>query len=161
MVDEAVFSDVLLDATKEVFETMIFMEVEQSSEPVHRIEGDALLGSITFQGGIEGCLGICCDEACARTIAANMLGLDSEDEISKEDFADAIGEVANMVMGSVKTRLHGDVGDVAVSIPTVVSGRQIESSLADGAKRVPVEVSIEGDYTAEICLLWREASESK
>jgi chemotaxis protein CheX len=157
MVDEVVFSDVLLDATKEVFETMIFMDVEESSEPVRRIEGDALLGSITFQGGIEGCLGIYCDQTCARTITANMLALGPEDEIAGEDISDAMGEVTNMVMGGVKTRLQGDVDDVSVSIPTVVTGRQIESSLGDGGKRVPVGISIADQYSAEISLSWRDA----
>lgn len=155
MIDQICLNDVLLAGAKEVFETMIFMDLEESSEPEQQIEGDALLGSITFKGSIEGCLAICCGVACAKTIAANMLGIDPDEQLSEEDVRDAIGEVTNMVMGSVKSRIQESIGNIDVSIPLVVSGRELGNSLGDGAKKVLVKVNIENEYIAELSLLYR------
>ena len=158
MVDEVCLSDALLSGAKEVFETMIFMSLEKSSEPDRQIQGDALLGSITFKGNLEGCLAICCNVPCAKTIAVNMLGMDASEELDRGEVCDAIGEVANMVMGSIKSRVKSSIGNLEVSIPSVVSGRQLENNLGDGAGKILVEVSIEDEYIAEFSLLYRESS---
>ena len=120
MLDQLCMNDVLLDAAKEVFQTMIFLGIERSSDAKPATEHDTLLASITFKGDLEGCLGICCDLSCARTVAANMLGMESGDQMAEPEVVDAIGEVTNMVMGSVKTRLQEVAPSVEVSIPTVV-----------------------------------------
>lgn len=158
MIDQVALNDVLLAGAKEIFETMVFMSVEESSEQGQEIEGDALLGSITFKGSIEGCLAICCSVPCAKTIATNMLGMDISEEISKPEICDAIGEVTNMIMGSVKSRILEGIGNLEVSIPSVVSGRKLENSLGDRANKISVKVSVEDEYTAELVLLYREAS---
>ena len=158
MIDQICFNKALLEGAKEVFETMIFMAIEESSELDQQIRDDALLGSITFKGDLEGCLAICCDVSCAKTIAANMLGTDSDEEISSEQINDAIGEVANMVMGSVKSRLYDNYSNIDVSIPSVVGGRELRNSLGDGADKILVKVNIEDEYAAELSLLYRENS---
>ena len=158
MIQQITINDALLKAAKEVFETMIFMDLEESSDPLHQIQGEALLGSITFKGEIEGCMSICCGVSCAKTIAANMLGMDVDEDISDDDVNDAIGEVANMVMGSVKKQLHGNIANLEVSIPSVVSGRELKSNLGERANRVLVKVNIEDQYTAELSFLYREAN---
>ncbi len=93
-----------------------------------------------------------------ETIAANMLGMETDEEISQYDIDDAIGEVSNMVMGSVKARLQDKFSNLNVSIPTVVRGREIENSLGDSASEVSVKVNIEDEYAAELVLLYREGS---
>ena len=102
MITTVSLKDVLLDSTKEVFETMVFMAVEESLQEETGMGEQALLGTITFKGRLEGCLGICCGQACARTIAASMLGMASVEELGESDVGDAIGEIANMVLGAVK-----------------------------------------------------------
>lgn len=158
MIDQACFNDAMLGGAKEVFETMIFMDLEESSETDQHIEGNALLGSITFTGSLEGCLTICCSVVSAKTIAANMLGMDPSEQLSEEEICDAIGEVANMVMGSVKSRLADSVGDLQVSIPSVVSGKNIVNSI-DGASEISINVNIADEYTAELSLLYKEGPE--
>ncbi|MBW8002032.1 MAG: chemotaxis protein CheX [Planctomycetes bacterium] len=156
-VDQAVFDGVLLEAAKEVFETMIFMDIENASEPEQTIDELTLLGSITFTGTLEGCLSIFCGLPAAKAIATNMLGIDATDDISEEDICDAIGEVANMVMGSIKSRVQHGIEKLAVSIPSVVTGRQLESNLCDGENKITVTVNIEDEYTAQFSLLYRES----
>jgi len=152
--------DALLDSAKEVFETMVFMTMEESADGAASLGDTTLLGSITFKGHLEGCLGVCCDEACARTIAANMLGMLSAEELSESDVSDAIGEIANMVMGAVKARIQNEVGSVEVSIPSVVQGRELKNSLGDGSGQVKVLVNIEEQYLARFSLQYREGKNS-
>jgi chemotaxis protein CheX len=159
MIEQMCFSNALLEGSKEVFETMIFMDLTESTDPEQKIEDDSFLGSITFRGEIEGCLAICCGAPCAKNIATNMLGMDSMEEISREEICDALGEVTNMVMGSVKSRIQDHTGDLQVSIPTVVMGRKLQNSLGEGANRVMVKVSAENEYLVEFSFLYRESSE--
>ncbi len=158
MIDLLSLNEVLLESAKEIFETMVFMDLAETTEEGHDIEGCALLGTITFRGALEGCLAFCCSEPCAQAIAINMLGLDTTEKIAEEDICDAIGEIANMVMGSVKRRLAESAGNLEVSIPSVVSGRELRNNLGEGAHKTSVRINIEDEYVAELSLLYQEKS---
>lgn len=156
MIEQICLNETVIESAKEVFETMIFMDLTEATEPDQNIEGEVLLSSITFKGNIEGCLGICCSVPCAQAIAINMLGIDTADELTEEDTYDAIGEIANMVMGSIKSRLLEKVDNLEVSIPFVVSGRELKNNLGEKTKKIMVKVNIEDEYVAELSLLYRE-----
>jgi chemotaxis protein CheX len=158
MLDTIALNDILLASAREVFETMIFMDISESPDSNAKPESETLLGSITFTNHIKGCLTICSDMECSKTIALNMLGMEPGNEISREEICDAIGEVANMVMGSVKKRVRDSLGDVQVSVPTVVIGRQIESSLAEPSTKVQTRLHIDGKYIALLSLLYKECN---
>ncbi len=157
MIDQVCVNDVFLESAREIFETMIFMDLIEADNADQTIEGDAVLGSITFKGDLEGCLAFCCGKDCAETITMNMLGIDSVDEISVEDTSDAIGEICNMIMGCVKKRLHDTYSHVELSIPVVVNGRQLHNNLGEGAQKVMEKVIIEDEFPSELSLLYRES----
>ena len=160
MVDEVCLNDTLLAGVKEVFETMIFMDVRGSDEQDQHPKGNTLLGSITFTGDMEGCLGICCSVSGAKAIAQNMLGLTEAEDLSEEEITDAIGEVTNMVMGSVKSRIQDVVGCLNVSIPTVVRGRSLDNSLGDHGNpthKTLMKLNVADEYTAELSLCYRQS----
>jgi len=156
MVTTTSLKDHVLDSAREVFETMVFMALEEAQEEGPKMEDTTLLGTITFKGQLEGCLGICCGVHCARTVAANMLGMDPSEEISEDDVNDAVGEVANMVMGAVKARIQDRVGNVDVSIPSVVQGLELKNSLGERANEVVVNGSLEDEHLIRFSLLYRE-----
>ena len=157
MVNELCLNEALLDGAKEVFETMIFIDLEKSDDSNHVIEGDSLLGSITFTGNLEGCMAIYCGTECAKTIATNMLGMEPDEQVSDEDVCDAIGEVTNMVMGSLKARIQDDIGNIEVSIPTVVCGQEIENSLGEKAtSKIWVNVNVGQVHPALFSLIYKE-----
>ncbi|MCD6395004.1 MAG: chemotaxis protein CheX [Planctomycetes bacterium] len=158
MVDLLSLNEVLLESAKEIFETMVFMDLSESTDEGQDVEGCALLGTITFKGALEGCLAFCCSTPCAQAIAINMLGLDTTEEIAEEDTCDAIGEIANMVMGSVKKRLAESAGNLEVSIPSVVSGHKLRNNLGEGARKASVRINIEDEYVTELSLLYHENS---
>lgn len=159
MINEMCLTETLLESVKEVFETMIFMSVEKAPDDAPQIEDNAIMGLITFKNGLKGCLTICCSEKCARTIAINMLGMNPQDDIDAAGIKDAFGEVTNMVMGSIKSRIQDNSSNLQVSIPTIISGNQLQNDMAEKANKVITRVSIEVQYTAEITFLYTESSD--
>jgi len=159
MTAQMLASDLLLQAAQEVFETMVFMDLDKAEWTDQRIEGESLLGSITFTGPMEGCLSVCCDLPCARSIALNMLGLDSPNELSEADVYDAMGEIANMIMGSLKARLGGEYSNLQVSIPSVVSGQKLETNLGEQTHRLETPININGEYLAKLTLHYRQGGQ--
>ena len=85
--------------------------------------------------------------------------MEPDDPITEEEISDAMGEVANMVMGSVKSRIQDQIGTLDVSIPSVVSGRMLENSLGDNTVKVSAKFSIEEKYVIEFSLLYKSSRE--
>lgn len=156
MIEQVSLNELLLDSAKEIFETMIFMDICENDEPEQQLEGDAVLSSITFKGDMEGCLAICCEKKCVQAITMNMLGFDSIEGVADEDICDAVGEVVNMIMGSLKKRLHETYNSIELSIPLVIRGRQLKNNLGEGTQGIISKVKIEDEYPAELSLLYRE-----
>ena len=91
MLIKSISPEVLVASAKEIFETMIFLDLQSSEPSDDHWDSDTLLGTITFTGDIEGCLGICTREDGAKTVAASMLGMESAEDLSTQDIHDAMG----------------------------------------------------------------------
>lgn len=161
MPTEMISHEVLIAGAKEIFETMIFLDLKVVDHVDEHADCDTVLGTITFTGDIEGCLGVNCGKECAQTIAASMLGMDSGDDLSSQDVHDAMGEVCNMVMGCIKASLTDDFGDIQVSIPTVVSGHEIAHDMGDHNESVVSQVMIADQYCSRLSLQWRHAESGR
>jgi chemotaxis protein CheX len=157
MIAQTSMTDVLIAGAREVFEKMIFMQIAEFKESGSQLTGDVMLGSISFRNGMDGCMSICCTAQCARTIAINMLAMSPDDPISEDEIKDALGEVTNMVMGSVKTAVQSELQHLQVSIPVVVTGRNLQNSLGEGTQRASVFVTTENNDVIELTLLYRES----
>jgi chemotaxis protein CheX len=112
----------LVQATTEVFETMVFRKLKTGTP----IDGDALrpgsnvVGTIGFAGSSSGLVAFYSTLETAREIAGAMLGLAPEDV--NGEIPDAIGEITNMVAGSFRTRMAREGDAWAISVPTVTMG---------------------------------------
>jgi len=134
----------VIDATREVFSTMIMMEVVDDfplKEPVSRFKC-SITGMVGFAGTYSGVISIHCPVALALMITSNMLGVEC-DEIN-DDLNDAIGEIANMLGGSVKQVLSKGGLDVKLSIPTVISGEDYTVNSLSDNDCVVVPFTVEG-----------------
>jgi len=122
----------VIDATKDVFSTMIMMDPADDyplKDPIHRFQC-SITGMVGFAGIYSGVISIHCPVSLALQITSSMLGMEC-DEVN-EDLNDAIGEIANMLGGSVKQVLSKGGMDVKLSIPTVISGEDYTvNSLSD------------------------------
>ncbi len=148
----------VIDATKEVFSTMVMMSVDDSfplREPVTKF-CCSITGMVGLVGTYSGVLSIHCPRPLALKITSNMLGMEVEEAgEAEEDVNDALGEIANMVMGGVKTRIQDEIKDIAISIPNVVQGRQLQTRMTEATAQLVVPVVLGGQNPAQLLLLYR------
>ncbi len=110
-----------MKAIKNVFSTMLNIEVS-FGKPHLRTEAEAshdVSGIIGLSGDVMGAVILSFPKPAALKIAGTFAGLTFKD--TDEDFADAIGELANMVAGSAKRDLEGL--NISISIPSVIIGQ--------------------------------------
>jgi chemotaxis protein CheX len=109
---------VLETASREVLQTMVHTEeVPLGAKASEAAEFTAMIG---LAGQIRGVLTVRCGRETATLIAALMLDLDPEQAAGHA--WDALGEVANMIAGNFKNKLHGGSDACMLSIPTVITG---------------------------------------
>lgn len=145
------------NAVTTVFDTMLAMPMQDA--PVETcVFGDApqIASAVGFAGTTSGVIYLYTTVRFATRITAGLLGL-SEGEAQREDYVnDAMGEIANMVMGHVKSRLTDRGVKCVMTIPSIVrgSGLGIEAvshtqvqrmGFRSGGECVLVEVMIENN----------------
>ena len=130
------------ESFREVMETMFALSVEALESP--KVEDLAVVGMIGLAGSeFHGLLQIHCTQAAARRLAAALLGgeemLDDPAMIS-----DSLGELANMLGGSVKQRVDSAGNKVEISLPSVLEG-QFETHDAKGSERSERAFRVDGE----------------
>lgn len=141
-------------ATTEVFTTML--NLQAVPQPSHLEQGspeviDGIVALIGLAGPWIGTGVINCSPGFACQIAAAMLM--AEYEAVNADVLDAVAEIANMIVGNVKTTLEEQVGPLGLSIPTVVYGRNffVKSVGPQSWTVIPFRVGSEL-LTVKLCL---------
>jgi chemotaxis protein CheX len=124
MMDHEKIVDIVSQASKDVFSTMLGLEIEvgksyiESGAPAASQKVVALIG-LAGQWIGTGVIG--CSPEFACRIASLMLM--AEYQAVNEEVLDAMAEMANMIFGNVKTELEETLGALGLSIPTVIFGR--------------------------------------
>jgi len=135
----------LLAATEEVFETMVFKPVSRQDP----IEDDKVrppsnvVASVAFAGHRRGLVAFHSSIGAARNIAGAMLGMAPED--INGEMPDAIGEIANMIAGSFRTKLAATEPASAIAVPTVTIGSDFSVKYLAQASRVLCPFNLEGE----------------
>ncbi|WP_051551338.1 chemotaxis protein CheX [Nocardioides sp. URHA0020] len=106
----------VLAAIEQVWGSMLFASAE--AWPAERAAdfGSGVQAHIELRGDWNGRLVLTCDSDVATQIAGAMLGLGPDEELPELDVHDAVGEVLNVVGGSVKGAL---IGTWALGLPDV------------------------------------------
>jgi chemotaxis protein CheX len=117
-----------IGAIKNVFKTMLNMEM-QFGKPHIKTQEEAthdVSGIIGLSGDIVGAVIVSFPKLAAIKIASAFAGTSLTE--ADDDFADAIGELANMIAGNAKKDFEGM--NVSISTPSVVlgSGHQVKST---------------------------------
>jgi CheY-specific phosphatase CheX len=84
-----------------------------------------LVGSISFTGPVKGALYVECAAGSGEKITRSMLMMEDSDPLEPSAVKDAIGEVANLIAGGFKARMMETVGEIDISVPTVISGKAV------------------------------------
>ena len=97
-------------------------------------DGDSYIHStISFSGDQAGILGISTSPDLCLQLAANVLGIDIEEENSMSEAYDALKELINIVCGQFLTKVYGDTGTFDLSPPNIIeiSGVEWKSLIED------------------------------
>ena len=141
----------IVQATQEVFTTMILMDVQtknDSLESTSQIDSN-ITTMLGLGGEIRGLLAIHFPENVAIGITSSFLGMAVEHV--DDDVKDAIGEIANMVAGSLKVFFTENNLSTELAIPTTVVGKEYRTSGLTGAEKVAVVFSCKpGDFVVEL-----------
>ena len=65
-------------------------------------------------------------EQLTAVIAETMFAAD-RGSLSRDEIRDAFGEVANMIIGNIKTNLEDELGCLALGVPTVTFGKNFST----------------------------------
>lgn len=158
MIETVNLEEALWQSAKESFETMIMLPIERSEEAENQVEtSKSVIASIAYVGPIKGAVTIKCDCQSAAKVTRSMLMMTDEDELATEDIHDAIGEVANLIVGGLKSRIAETIGQVEVSIPIVMEGKEVVPAI--GSDGNMVEIVAQGDgCKISFILVYRETS---
>lgn len=142
------------EAVPQVFQSMLSTDV--TAEPPFPFEpnsGGQIIGSVGFIGEATGIIYLYAGVSFAKVLTGRMLGI-PELEVDEGDMVnDAVGELSNMVVGYVKSRLCDFGWPCTLTIPSVVRGQHltVEGS-AQVARRVIGFRDGENHVVAEVLL---------
>ncbi len=115
--------DKIIETTREIFSSMLMMDITVNEVMGdHGPLNDTITGMIGLAGTHKGVLAVHLPYSLAMAITASFLVMDVK-EIN-EDVHDAVGEIANMLGGNVKTILSEKGRDIDLSLPSTISGSQ-------------------------------------
>jgi CheY-specific phosphatase CheX len=102
----------------EVLANLAFMFTEEEpTEPA--AAGRWLEASISYHGAIDGTLRLRCTTDFTVLLAANLLGIDPQDDDAQTEALDAVKELMNVLCGQFVTAVHGEEHVFNLSIPKV------------------------------------------
>ena len=143
-------------ASKEVFDTMLNMPLRiDPSVKRTSIEPEAFHGVVALvgvAGSWSGTGHMSCTPQFAQKLAGALL-MSAYDSVD-EDVLDAVAEIANMIIGNVKTIFEEKLGPLGLTVPTVIFGRNYQTRSAGVKDWVLVRLH-SGDETMDInfCLI--------
>lgn len=132
----AEISDKLIESTIEIFTGMVMMDISVAGEPMEQLGPlkQSITGMVGLAGTHKGLLAVHFPRQIALDVTSNFLGMDVV-EIN-EDVQDAIGEIANMLGGNLKTILSDRGKDIQLSLPSTISGDEYNFSSQAEAEQI-------------------------
>ncbi len=144
-----------MNSVREVFQKMAGVEVTVK-RPHLKTENSPtydVCGIIGFSGEISGSVLVSFSDQAAEKLVESFAGM--KIERNSPDFADAVGELANMIAGSAKQHLGAAA---SISVPNVVIGKGYTvASMSNTPCLVIPCSSAHGDFSVEVCVKTKKA----
>ncbi len=127
----------LRGAAREIFKTMAGVDIESVDTPdvigkdVPTPKFSGLSGGVSLTGKVNGTVYLNFADNTSLCIAQKVLG--SDDTMPDDEVKAVVGEFTNMITGNLKSKLSDKGFGCQLSIPTVISGKElnIESLSSD------------------------------
>jgi chemotaxis protein CheX len=155
MIDTALLTNTIEQATKEVFETMLGTDVQLVNVPHDAMPEAGVVSLVGLTGNWSGTGTFSCSPPTASLIAARMLMLDPAESggAIDDDVLDVIAELTNMVVGNIKNLLAVELGEMAISIPTDVYGRNFRFKNFSGMSEQTATFLLDDQhFEVKVCL---------
>lgn len=127
-----VSSEDIITITRDVWLSFLDLELEPVPPEAAVLSGSAMAATVQISGAWEGAVRLECAQDHAEAAAAKMFSGDAAD-ISGEQARDALGELANVVSGNIKSLLPAPS---ALSMPVCWSAAAHESEVESAAALV-------------------------
>lgn len=115
------------DSIKEIFSTMLYMEVELSDEDSDvSFDTDRIVGSVGFAGEVTGSIYVHVSDMFGRILTGAMRRVELEEIEGAEAVHDVIAEFCNMVGGYLKSRFSDSGFPCKLAIPSITSGKDFK-----------------------------------
>jgi len=139
----SVYRPDLAQIVESVFQTMLGLELTQV-EVEWKPSPDLITGAIYFAGSWKGAVLLECTRPQAFECTHRLMGVDTPASVN-DDVRDAMGELANMLAGNLKSVVpHG----IDLSMPSVVEGADYTLRVCGGnlIDRMP--------FSSELGVIW-------
>lgn len=140
-----------VNAIRNVFETMVATNVKigkpaLQSNSDHTPDVSSVIG---FSGDAVGSVVLSFPMDVACKLASKFAGVDLDE--NHTDFADAVGELANMVAGNAKANVQNM--NMSISLPSVIVGRDHIVSQSQHTPHISFPCSTaEGDFVVNVSM---------
>lgn len=137
-------------SVRQVFQKMVGVEAKVGpprlkTEPAST---HSVCGIIGLSGRVSGSVVVSFSEEAAAKLVERFAG--SAYPVNDPNFADAIGELANMIAGGAKQHLNGVA---SISVPSVVIGKGYTVAAMSDTPCIVIPCSSPfGEFTVEVCL---------
>ncbi len=141
-------------STNEVFQTMLGMDASISEQFVEEPGKGLTMGVI----GIIGLVGDWTGTAvisCSSPLACKIAGTLFMQEYSSvtDDVLDAVAEMTNMIIGNLKNSLESRLGQMGLSIPAVVFGRNFATRRSGKESWYVIQFQVDNEpFEVQLCL---------
>ena len=131
-----VLDDLVEGAVTEVFGTMLSIRtVADKNLKLISSHEPHVASSVGFIGQVTGIVFIYSRDAFARQITSRMLGIHETEVKDDEMVNDSMGELGNMVVGHIKSRLCDKGMNCVLTLPSIVRGTQFSIESTAGTTR--------------------------
>lgn len=146
--------EAIRSATHDVFSTMLDLQLapgEVFLEKEKSVPSSGVVSLIGLAGPWVGSGSLFCTAEFACKIATHLL--QTEYPAMNEDVLDAVAEVTNMIIGNVKSALENRLGEMGLSTPTVIYGRNFQTRSGGNQEWTVVPFLLDGDrMCVQMCI---------
>lgn len=137
-----VITDCVSDSVASIFNTIFGVVPQYDGDDDGRQIGDGVVGVISFVGDASWILMLALPKDSAEALAEKFCGF--EVEYDSPDMGDVIGELANVMAGDIVARMGEEGVKVAMSLPTVLRGQNVEPFMPKGLPDKKMHYSLLG-----------------
>jgi chemotaxis protein CheX len=152
--DENEMAALVRSNTEKVFSTMLSLPIQArpaDEDPLLLAPTGGIIALVGFAGQWSGSGTIRCSADLARNISGKLL-MTEFDQIN-EEVLDAMGEIANMIVGNFKDSAASILGILGLSTPTVIYGTNFKTRNWHGQRLINVPFDCENEiFEVKICL---------